>query len=84
MANKSLDCSPLGEKMTLDTRIIQAIEEAVKEAGQPETLARRLLAWFEAVTSGNEDINDQAATVRHLEVLFDGAVVQDDNDEDED
>lgn len=70
--------------MTLDTRIIKAIEEAVKEAGQPETLARRLLAWFDAVTSGNEDINDQAAAARHLEVLFEGTVLQVDNDKDED
>ncbi|GAB1150133.1 CxC ATPase DNA modification system associated small protein [Shewanella algae] len=69
--------------MTLDTRIIQAIEEAVKEAGQPETIARRLLAWFEAVTSGNEDINEQDAAARHLEVLFEGTVVQIDNDKDE-
>lgn len=69
--------------MTLDARITQAINEAVEEAGQPETLARRLIAWFEAVTSGNEDINDHAAAARHLEVLFEGTVVQDDDEEDE-
>lgn len=71
--------------MTLDPRITQAINEAVKEAGQPDTLARRLIAWFEAVTSGNEDINDDATAARHLEVLFDGTVVEDAADgEDED
>lgn len=62
--------------MTIDARITQAINEAVKEAGQPDTLARRLIAWFEAVTSGNEDINDQATAARHLEVLFEGTVVK--------
>ncbi|WP_018099623.1 CxC ATPase DNA modification system associated small protein [Sinorhizobium meliloti] len=62
--------------MAIDARIIRAINEAVEEAGQPETLARRLIAWFEAVTSGNEDINDQSTTARHLEVLFEGTVVQ--------
>lgn len=70
--------------MTLDRRIIQAINEAVEEASQPETLARRLIAWFEAVTSGNEEINDQAAAARHLEVLFEGTVVQDYDEENED
>jgi len=70
--------------VTIDARIMQAINEAVAEAGQPETLARRLIAWFEAVTSGNEDINDQATTARHLEVLFEGTVVQNGNGEDED
>ncbi len=70
--------------MAIDIRITQAINEAVKEAGQTETLARRLIAWFEAVTSGNEDINDQAATARHLEVLFEGTVVENADVEDED
>ncbi len=62
--------------MTVDARIIQAITEAVEEDGQPAMLARRLIAWFEAVTSGNEDINDQSATYRRLEVLFEGTVVK--------
>lgn len=70
--------------MAIDARITQAIKEAVEEAGQPETLARRLIAWFEAVTSGNEDINDKTTTARHLEVLFEGTVVQDADEEDED
>lgn len=70
--------------MAIDTRIMQAIKEAVEEAGQPETLAHRLIAWFEAVTSGNEDINDKATTARHLEVLFEGTVVQDADEEEED
>ena len=70
--------------MAIDTRITQAINEAVKEAGQPETLARRLIAWFEVVTSGNEDINDQATTARHLEVLFEGTVVDNADVGDED
>lgn len=70
--------------MTIDARITQAINEAVAEAGQPDALARRLIAWFEAVTSGNENINDQATTARHLEVLFEGTVVENDDMEDED
>lgn len=70
--------------MTIDARITQAINEAVKEAGQPDTLARRLIAWFEAVTSGNEDINDQATAARHLEVLFEGTVVENEDGEDAD
>ena len=70
--------------MALDSRITEAIAEAVEEAGQPETLARRLIAWFEAVTSGNENINDQATTARHLEVLFEGTTVDENSKESED
>ena len=69
--------------MALDVRIAEAIREAVAEAGQPEALARRMIAWFEEVVSGNEDIHDQAAAVRHLEVLFEGTVFEG-NGEDED
>ena len=70
--------------MALDSRITEAIAEGVEEAGQPETLARRLIAWFEAVTSGNENINDQATTARHLEVLFEGTTVDENSKESED
>jgi hypothetical protein len=56
--------------MSLDPKISQAIKEAVEEAGQSAALARRLIAWMEAVTSGNEDLADQAAAARHLEVLY--------------
>ena len=69
--------------MTVDVRIMEAIGEAVKEAEQPEALARRLVAWFEAVTSGIEDINDQAAVARRLEVLFEGTVIEGDEREEE-
>lgn len=70
--------------MALDARITQAIEEAVAEAGQSESLARRLIAWFEAITSGNEDINDTSQAARHLDVLFKGTQVAGEPDEGED
>jgi CxC ATPase-based modification system component len=56
--------------MNLDQKIVQAIKEAVEEAGQSPALARRLIAWMEAVTSGNEDPADQTAAARHLEILY--------------
>lgn len=70
--------------MTVDVRIMEAIREAVEEAEQPEALARRLIAWFEDVTLGREDINDQAAASRRLEVLFQGTVIEGDEREEED
>lgn len=70
--------------MTIDARIEQAIQEAVKEADQPLALALRLIAWFEAVTSGNEDINDGSAAARHLEVLFEATLISTKDDEPED
>lgn len=56
--------------MALDPKLIEAIESAVTEAGQSHALSRRLIAWMDAATSGNEDVNDVDASARHLELLY--------------
>ena len=60
-------------RMIVDPKIKASIEEAVREESQSEALARRLVAWFEAIASGNEDINDKQASNRHLELLYNEA-----------
>lgn len=70
----------MGWQVSLDPRISEAIRSAVEEAGQSPALARKLIAWLEAVTSGNEDINDTASADRHLEVLYGETSVDDDWD----
>jgi hypothetical protein len=62
--------------MELDPKIIQAIQGAVSEAGQSDVLAGRLVAWMDAVTSGNEDPVDLEATARRLELLYSETVVR--------
>lgn len=57
-------------RMIVDPKIIVSIEEAAREEGQSKALARRLVAWFGAIASGNEDINDKQASNRHLELLY--------------
>ena len=56
--------------MTMDPKIVEAIEEAVDENGQTKVLARRLVAWFDAIASGNQEINDKQSANRHLELLY--------------
>jgi len=56
--------------MSMDQKIKEAIETAVREARQPEGLARKLASWFDAIASGNEDINDTQSANRHLELLY--------------
>ncbi|WP_406260201.1 CxC ATPase DNA modification system associated small protein [Streptomyces chartreusis] len=58
--------------MSLDPKIVKAIEEAVAEADQEPALARRLVAWMQAITSGSEDPNDVSRAERHLELLYEG------------
>ena len=57
--------------MTMDETIREAIETAVTEARQDRTLATKLVRWFEAIASGNENITDTDLTDRHLELLYD-------------
>jgi len=68
--------------VSLDVKIGQAIKDAVSEAGQSPALARRLIAWMEAVTSGNVDLADTDAGERHLEVLYGETSVGDDEGND--
>jgi hypothetical protein len=37
--------------MSIDSAVEKAIKDAVKEEGQPEALASRLIAWFEEMSS---------------------------------
>ena len=58
----------------MDNKIAEAIRLAVNESGQRKELARKLEQWFEALASGNEQINDpdQSAN-RRLDLLYDEA-----------
>ena len=56
--------------MKADPTIQAAIEEAVREAGQGDDLARKLVAWFTEVASGNEDIGKRDSARRHSELLY--------------
>lgn len=61
--------------MAIDPKIEEAISEAVKEAGQSEAVARKLSAWMNAVTSGNEDVNNIQSARRHLDLLYEATHV---------
>lgn len=54
----------------LNSAIKDAIKAAVEDAGQPEELANALIAWMEAVVSGNEDLSDPDSTNYHIDLLF--------------
>lgn len=56
--------------MNLDPKIKEAIEMAVKEAGQPQDITRSLVAWMTAVTSGKEDAHDPASAPRRVDILY--------------
>ena len=57
--------------MSVDSKIVEAIEKAVAQHRQPHTLATKIVAWLEALSAGNEDINDKQSADRRLELLYD-------------
>lgn len=67
--------------MSLDSKVAEAIRDSVENCGQPPALARKIIAWLEAVASESEDINDVAAADRHLEVIYEEVAIGDDVDE---
>ena len=58
--------------------IEEAIRTAVVDAGQDESLSRRLVAWFEEVSSSNEMLTDRESTDRRLERLYEDTILPED------
>ena len=56
--------------MNIDEKIREAIETAVIEMRQDRTLATKLVRWFDAIASGNEDITATDLADRHLDLLY--------------
>jgi CxC ATPase-based modification system component len=56
--------------VSIDSRIKNAIIDAVKEAQQTSSLADKLIAWFEALATENESLDDRESVSRHLEILY--------------
>lgn len=67
--------------MSVDPKLAAAVREAVSNAGQSESLARKLNAWLSAVADGNEDINDQSQADRHLEFIYAEVALGDEDDD---
>ena len=53
--------------MPLDDELVKAIKESVHQVGQPDTVAKRLIAWLEAMTTteiSNEDESRYLENIR--------------------
>ncbi len=61
--------------MSLDPKIKEAIQTAVRAVDQGDLLSRELVAWFDAVSSGNEKLTDRESTDRRLERLYGDTVL---------
>ena len=57
-------------KMPIDPIMKEAIFEAVEHAGQSKELSQKIIAWVNALISGNEDISNDEDAMRRLELLY--------------
>ena len=56
--------------MAVPEEIQDAIQAAVRGARQSPAVAAKLIAWFEAIASGNESLDSVESAARRLEVIF--------------
>ena len=59
----------------IDVRVRAAVFEAAKDLNQPLVVAERIVSWLEALSEGNEQINDRDETKRRCERIYDAVTV---------
>ena len=63
--------------MPIREEIKSAVYSATEKAGQEQVVANKIIAWLEALSSGNESLEDSESVKRHLDLLFETIVVPD-------
>jgi hypothetical protein len=61
--------------------IVEAVESATADAGQPSEVARQLISWLETVADGSESFEDREAVSRRCEFLYDSVLLENGDDE---
>ena len=61
--------------MNTDAKIQEAIKEAVADFDQNEGLADKLIAWFESVANGNENLANKELVSRRLDLLYENCSI---------
>ena len=67
--------------MSLDYIVHEAIKNAVEDAGQSESLADKIIAWVDALASGNENIDDVDNSYRRARLVYEDTEVSEDQEE---
>ena len=50
----------------LDSEVIKAIQEAVREAGQPDKVAKRIEAWLNAMSTSELSATDEQGYLENV------------------
>lgn len=54
----------------LDDALVTAVQDAVKDAGQPAQVAKRLLIWMDALSSGEASIERPQDVSERLDLVL--------------
>jgi hypothetical protein len=54
----------------IQNEINKSIRKAVADADQDEELANRIIAWFRALSEGNENIDDRITSHNHIDLIL--------------
>lgn len=57
--------------MSVDPIIKACIEEAIAEENQDDELSRKIIAWYDSLLNGNEDLSDDERVISRLALIFD-------------
>lgn len=63
--------------MAIPREISSAVADACRAAGQSATLAQLIVAWFDEVASGNEQLTDVRAWERRVSLLLEAVEAPD-------
>ena len=63
--------------MPIRQEIKAAVHSATEKAEQAQVVAEKIIAWLEALSSGNEKLDDVESVKRHLDLLFETIITSD-------
>lgn len=66
--------------MSFDYIVHDALKKAVAEAGQSEKLADKIISWFTALASGNENLDDADNANTRSRLLYEDTELPDDSE----
>jgi len=61
--------------------IVDAIESATRDAGQPEDVSKQLISWLKAVADGSESFENADDVGRRCDFLYESVHLENSDDE---
>ena len=60
----------------MQKQIEKAINEAVRQQGQNDDVAKKIIAWLKELSLGNEMVDDTHSAIQRVGVLYEAIVLK--------